>query len=205
VKFFVTVLSQLGHGSVTCRCDDGIVNTNTDHATVQGLRIQGPDFASQRAHAEAPGEVVRNLRFLLSAKELRELVSSEVARLDWQNPEVAGYLTRYPGYRPQVLLSILVLAYATQEFESEGISTACEKDFEFRTICSGRSVEPQELIKFRRGNRPLVEVVLARVLQQAVTRVQTRRLAKSVLADEPWFLAEAKRRLDLARHFDTLD
>jgi hypothetical protein len=171
----------------------------------QGLRIQACDFASQRAHLAEPGEVARDLHFLLSAKELRELVSSEVARLDWQNPEVVGYLTRYPGYRPQVLLSVLVLAYATQEFESEGISAACERDFEFRTVCSGKSVDPQELIKFRRANRPLVEVVLARVLQQAAVRIQTRRLTGSVLPDEPWFLAEARRRLDLARHFDTLD
>jgi len=181
------------------------VNTSIDYATVQGPRIQGRDFASQRPHPAGPGEVARDLHFLLSAKELRELVSSEVARLDWQNPEVAGYLTRYPGYRPQVLLSVLVLAYATQEFESEGISAACERDYDFRTVCSGRSVDPQELIKFRRANRPVVEVVLARVLQQAAVRIQTRRLTGSVLPDEPWFLAEARRRLDLARHFDTLD
>lgn len=170
-----------------------------------GLRRQGFDCARQRTHPARPGEVTRDLHFLLSAREWCELVASEVSRLDWQNPQVAGYLTRYPGYRPQVLLSVLVLAYATQELESEGISAACEKDFEFRSLCLGKSVDSQELIKFRRANRPLVEVVLARVLQQAAVRVQTRRFTGSALPDEPWFLAEATRRLDLARHFDTLD
>jgi hypothetical protein len=140
---------------------------------------------------------------------LRELVLSEIAKLDWQNPEVVGYLSRYPAYRPQVLLAVLAFAYAIGEYESDTISAACEQDRHFRALCEGRVVAAQDLIKFRRANRPLIEEVLKRVfcaLQPALGEGSGVALSRGIIpAGDEVCGAEASRRLDIARHFDTLD
>jgi len=163
------------------------------------------ELATQGTCEGRSAAVPRDLRACLSPKGLRELISVEVARLDWQNPDLVDYLKRHPGYRPQVLLSVLVFAYVTQEFESEAIAMACERDCEYQTLCYGSAIPAPDLIKFRRANRPLIEAVMARVLHQAVDPVQARRVGEFGSADGEHFLIEARRRLDIARHLDTVD
>ena len=154
---------------------------------------------------QLPGD----LRSWAGCTGLRELVLTEIAKLDWQNPEVVGYLSRYPAYRPQVLLSVLAYAYAIGEYESDCIAVACEQDGDFRALCDGRGVAAQDLVKFRRANRPLIEEVLKRVfcaLRPALCDASGVAFSRGITpADDQVYRTEAKRRLDIARHFDTLD
>ena len=155
---------------------------------------------------QLPGD----LRSWAGCTGLRELVLTEIAKLDWQNPEVVGYLSRYPAYRPQVLLAVLAYAYAIGEYESDCIAVACEQDGDFRALCDGKGgVAAQDLVKFRRANRPLIEEVLKRVfcaLRPALCDASGVAFSRGIIpADDQVCRTEAKRRLDIARHFDTLD
>jgi transposase len=141
----------------------------------------------------------------LDPELLRRVVENEVARLDWQNPEVVGYLSRYPEYRPEAMLRLLVFGYAIQEFESEGIAIGCRKDRGFQALCDGIPVPAQDLIKFRRANRPLIEAVLGRVFETVASSREGGSAVECGSAGEDPFLREARRRLDIARHFDTQD
>jgi len=103
------------------------------------------------------------------------------------------------------MLRLLAYGYAIQEFESEGIALGCEKDFDFRALNDGRAVKAQDLIKFRRGNRPLIEAVLEKVFRAAAERGHRFQADEKDSVKEDSFLKEARRRLDIARHFDTAD
>jgi hypothetical protein len=152
-----------------------------------------------------PGGFSTNGRGFVRPTDLREIVLEEVARLDWQNPEVVDYLSRYPDYHPQTLLSVLAFAYAMQDFESEGIASACDHNPDFQALSGGRMVRAQDLINFRRSNRALLEVVLGKVLRQASAVGRGRLTFDPDADDEEVYRLEARRRLDIARHFDSLD
>lgn len=185
-----------------CTWNDLAVITTIVNQSVRQARCE--DVGAGRRWGSG-GEIPGDLRVWLDPQSLRGVVEKEVARLDWRNPEVVGYLSRYPEYRPEAMLRLLVFAYAIQDFESEGIARNCWSDAGFQSLCDSKPVLAQDLIKFRRANRPLIEAVLGRVLRVAGTGDGALGRGETSSSGEDRFNKEARRRLDIARHFDTQD
>jgi hypothetical protein len=133
---------------------------------------------------------------------LLEWIEAEVEKLEWGGPEFLQYLQEHPEYRPKVMLALLAFSYATQVFESREIVGRCETDRVCRLICEGRVPSGQELRRFRRRNRNLLETLLARVVLRAL-RVKFDLDAIQIPSElERDLHRHAVVMLDVARHLD---
>jgi hypothetical protein len=132
-------------------------------------------------------------------------VEEEVGNLDWDNPEVTGYLQHHPDYQPKRLMSLLCYAYATEVFGSDEIVRLCYEDAIYRGLCQGRAPQKRELIRFRRENRGLLRGVLAYVFIRAVR--ERFDLGTTLIPPglKRLLLDNAVERLDTARHLDSME
>ncbi|HYG36886.1 MAG TPA: transposase [Clostridia bacterium] len=110
-----------------------------------------------------------------------------------------------PICQPKTLLAILVYAYATETFESEGIEHACKSDTAFRLLCDGTTPYARELTLFRRRNRGLLVTLLVRLFTRALREQFVLGEANLPLGLRHRLHEEAVERLDIARHMDTVD
>lgn len=98
-------------------------------------------------------------------KALVKLVLDAVQTVDSARlKEEAGKL---PGFRPQMLLTLLTYCYAARIYGSRDIEWAMVHDRTVRYICARTFPNWQTLRRFRRGNRDVIAECLTRVFKQA--------------------------------------
>jgi hypothetical protein len=143
-----------------------------------------------------------DLRDWANAETVSSWVVETVDGLAWSNPLVVSHLQRHPDYHPRALLRVLVYAYATGCTSSQTIAELCLVEAEFAQMCHGAAPFADELLRFRRRNRLLLESVLAAVYRRALAaRTGQFRTSDVVAAAD----RAAVSRLDLARHQDSPD
>ena len=106
------------------------------------------------------------------------------------------YVAGGERYRFQMILTLLVYAYARGVFESSEIESRCLSDKDFRYLATPDCPPPQVLRMFRRRERTQVRSALARLFQAI-----SQRLGGSSVVDGE---SEASRRLDAAIAADNL-
>jgi len=100
------------------------------------------------------------------------------------------------------LLVLLTFAYAQRMFGSTEIARTCRTNGAFSGICDGQMPVAEELWRFRRKNRPLLQQVLAGVFRRAICerfQIEASMVTPELEAD---LRCHALERLDLARHID---
>src|SRR4030095_2923055 len=107
--------------------------------------------------ARAPIQLPLDLSQWVAPEKLLACIKEDMSKLDRAEPENAEFFRMLPEKRPQVLLSLLLYAYATQVFGSEEIVEACHQKPVFKEICEGVPPFMHELEQFRRKHRPLLE------------------------------------------------
>jgi hypothetical protein len=137
----------------------------------------------------------------IAPEKLAAWVKEEAEKLGPERPEAHEFLRMLPETRPKVVLSLLVYAYATQVFSSEDIVQACHNNSVFRDLCNGEPAFPEELERFRRKHRILLENILAEILVRAVQEKYVD-IGKLPPGLEYSIFARAVDRLDTARHMD---
>ena len=122
-----------------------------------------------------------------------------------------------PGFRPQMMLTLLTYAYASSIYGSRDLELAMQTDRTIRYICARTFPDWQSIRRFRRRHRELVERCLTQVMAQA----RTLRLEETE-SEYPWLgtpgpaakaekelmgkaAAAARERLDTAALMDGAD
>ncbi len=126
----------------------------------------------------------------------------KIDALNWTNPELVEYLKRHPEYRPQGLLTVLTLAYATGVYASEDIEALCFKEEPFRSVAGKDIPTIPQIRRFRRENRGLLKWLLAETLKKALREKYA--LGDTLLPPglRRYLQELAVERLNLARHMD---
>jgi hypothetical protein len=135
--------------------------------------------------------------------QLRDWIMSDVATLNWTNPELMELLRKQPDFEPKALLNTMTFGYATGIFSAEEIARRCSEDPEFRGVRPKLPPIAGELKQFRQENRAMFKWCLANVITHAL---------KSQLIEGPgvilppglqrYIVENAIERLDIARHMD---
>jgi transposase len=146
-----------------------------------------------------------NLGRCLGEQALVKLVLDAVQTVD--SARLKEEASKTPGFRPQMLLTLLTYCYASKIYGSRDIEWAMVHDRTVRYLCARVFPDWQVLRRFRRHNRELLAQCLAYVFNQ----VWSVGLDESEAADfGQWFealiseqiRAEALHRLDLAALHD---
>lgn len=105
-----------------------------------------------------------DLSALVGEKSLVKLVFDAVQTLD---PEAVARAGRTcPGYRPQMMLSLLAYCYSVKRYGSQDIEDAMGVDRMVTYLCARSYPDWQSLRRFRRQQRDLLEQCLAYVMKQ---------------------------------------
>ncbi len=134
---------------------------------------------------------------------LRDWIMSDVATLNWTNPDLLELLRKHPGFEPKALLNTLTFGYAMGIFGAEEIARHCSEDPEFRGVRPKLPPIAAELKQFRKENRAMFKWCLANIITRAL---------KSQFIEGPdvilppglrrYIVENAIERLDIARHMD---
>jgi hypothetical protein len=168
-----------------------------DAATIE---MQMPEDTTQRDKLSIP----LDLSEWVPVSELRDWIMTDVATLDWTNPELIDLLRQFPDFEPKALLNTMTLGYATGIFAAEEIARRCSTDVEFRGARPKLPPVAVELKAFRRENRGVLKWALVKVITRAF---RTQFIDGDSFQNLPAglrraVLANASERLDLARHMD---
>jgi len=106
-----------------------------------------------------------DLSGLLGERGVLQLVLDAVQTLDHQSLEAEA--ARTPGFRPQMLLTLLAYCYATRRYGSRDIEWAMNHDRTVRYICAHVYPDWTLLRRFRRRNRERLVECLAQVFHKA--------------------------------------
>ena len=133
---------------------------------------------------------------------LLQWIQAEIESLDWSNPLLGQYLQAHPRFRPKMLLTLLLYAYATGVYASEDIAEQCYSNPAFRAICGPEAAASTEIERVRRENRGLLKRGLQQILKRALRERYS--LGDGLLPPglRPYVENAALARLDLARHLD---
>ena len=136
--------------------------------------------------------------------QLSEWILSDVATLDWINPELLEFLRQHPEFEPKALLNTLALAYATGVFGAEEISRQCSDNPDFRTVRPKLPPLVAEMQQFRKENRAVFKWCLAQVITRALKTQFNEGDDLDVLPPgvRRLVVENAIERLDIARHVD---
>lgn len=136
--------------------------------------------------------------------QLSEWILSDVATLDWINPELLELLRQYPEFEPKALLNTMTLAYATGIFGAEEISRQCSTNPDFRMVRPKLPPLASEMQQFRKENRGVFKWCLAQVLTRALkAQLKEGDEIDTLPAGLRRLVVEnAIERLDIARHMD---
>ena len=140
----------------------------------------------------------------VSVSQLRQWIMTDVATLDWTNPELLELLRQHPEFEPKALLNTMTLAYATGIFNAEEIVRRCSADLEFRAVRPKLPPLTAELKAFRKENRAILKWSLAKITTRAL---KTRFIEPETINVLPmglrrYVVENATERLDIARHMD---
>lgn len=138
----------------------------------------------------------------VESDSLRQWIQQDIDSFDWENPLLVQYLQTHPRYRPKMLLTLLLYAYATGVYASEDIAEQCYSAPAFRSICGPTAPAATEIEKFRRENRGLLKRGLQQILIRSLRKHFS--LGDGLLPPglRPHVENAALTRLDLARHLD---
>jgi hypothetical protein len=136
--------------------------------------------------------------------QLRDWIMSDVATLNWTNPELLELLRKHPDFEPKALLNTMTFAYATGVFGAEEIARRCSEDREFRGVRPKLPPISAELKQFRKENRAMFKWCLAKVITRALTSQFIERDSIETLPPglRRYVVENAIERLDIARHMD---
>src|SRR5688572_29917020 len=98
-----------------------------DTATIE---MQMPDATAERGVLSFP----LDLSEWVPVSQLREWIMTDVATLDWTNPDLMELLRQFTDFEPKALLNTMTLGYATGIFSAEEIARRCSTDVEFRRV-----------------------------------------------------------------------
>lgn len=115
-----------------------------------------------------PLDVPLDLSAWVAPETIAQWVREAVEKLDPAQPGVREFSLLAADQRPQVLLSVLLFAYATERFISSEIFGACHTHPVLKALCEGKPPFPDELEHFRRKNRQLLDRLLGNILKRAV-------------------------------------
>ena len=136
--------------------------------------------------------------------QLRDWIMSDVATLNWTNPELLELLRKHPDFEPKALLNTMVFAYATGIFGAEEVARHCSEDLEFRGVRPKLPPISEELKQFRKENRSVLKWCLAKVITRSLISQFIER--DSITALPPglrrYVVENVTERLDIARHMD---
>lgn len=168
-----------------------------DTATIE---MQMPDATAERGVLSFP----LDLSEWVPVSQLREWIMTDVATLDWTNPDLMELLRQFPDFEPKALLNTMTLGYATGIFSAEEIARRCSTDVEFRRVRPKLPPEATELKAFRRENRGMFKWALAKIITRAF---RTQLIDSDSFENLPLGLRRAVvdnagERLDIARHMD---
>jgi hypothetical protein len=109
-----------------------------------------------------------NLSEWVAPATLAAWVSDEVEKLDPAKAEAQQFQLEPPESQARELLRAVLYAYATQIYISEEIAAACRTDPILKALCEDKAPFPEELERFRRRHRSLLETLLGQILVRAV-------------------------------------
>ena len=139
-----------------------------------------------------------------SPAQLREWIMSDVATLNWTNPDLLELLRKEPDFEPKALLNTMTFGYVIGVFGAEEIARHCSEDPEFRGVRPKLPPVAEELKRFRKENRGAFKWCLANVIMRALKSQLVE--GNSIDALPPglrrYVVENAVERLDIARHMD---
>jgi hypothetical protein len=138
------------------------------------------------------------------ASQLRDWIMSDVATLNWTNPELLELLRKHPDFEPKALVNTLTFAYATGVFGAEEIARHCSEDLDFRGVRPKLPPITGELKEFRKENRGVLKWCLAKVITRSLISQFIERDSITTLPPglRRYVVENAIERLDIARHMD---
>ena len=105
------------------------------------------------------------------------------------------------GYRPQMLMLLIIHCYATGLYDSGKIEAVLEDDPTLRYICAGARPDAYAIQRFRHAHRDVIVQILARVAERAW---ELREGADAAADVPPDFHRDAARRIEQALFFDCI-
>lgn len=134
--------------------------------------------------------------------QLRDWIMSDVAALNWTNPDLLELLRKQPDFEPKALLNTMTFGYSIGVFGAEEIARNCSDDIEFRGVRPRLPPVAEELKRFRKENRGVFKWCLANV----ITRALKSQIVEVVETLPPglrrYVVENAVERLNIARHMD---
>jgi hypothetical protein len=136
--------------------------------------------------------------------QLRDWIMSDVATLNWTNPDLLELLRKQPDFEPKALLNTMTFGYAIGVFGAEEIARHCSEDPEFRGVRPKLPPVAEELKRFRKENRGVFKWCLAHVITRAL---KSQFIEGDTMHTLPpglrrYVVENAVERLDIARHMD---
>jgi hypothetical protein len=165
-----------------------------------------PIAADQTVFTErGPLDLPRDLRQWVPEDKLLAWITEEVESLEKTPPEsIPEFASLAAVPRARSMLCVLVLAYATSTLQSEDICHACHTKPAFRKLCGDQAPFRQEVDRFRREHRAMLEEALFLVVIRTV-KERFPRLDKLAPGIQHSIRHRVVDRLDSARHLDTWD
>jgi hypothetical protein len=105
------------------------------------------------------------------------------------------------GYRPQILMLLVIYCYATGLYDSGEIEASLEHDPALRYICAGTRPDAYAVQRFRHAHRDLIVQILARLVERAW---ELRGGADSASGIRPDFHGNAAQRIEQALFLDCI-
>lgn len=138
------------------------------------------------------------------AAKLRDWIMSDVATLNWTNPELLEFLRKNPEFEPKALLNTMTYAYAVGVLSAEDIVRRCSEDIDFRGVRPKLPPISDELKKFRKDNRAVMKWSLVNVISRALKSqfVEGEQMQTLPPGLQRLVIDNATERLELARHLD---
>ncbi len=139
-----------------------------DIPTQRGPGLNNSDTDPTIFIERPPLDIPLDLSAWVAPETIAHWIGEGLLTLDPGRPGVPEFSAIASEERPQVLLSVMLFAYATERFISSEISAACHSDRVLKKLCDGNPPFPDEIEHFRRKNRLLVEGLLGDILKRAV-------------------------------------
>jgi transposase len=108
--------------------------------------------------------VSSDLSRIVGEQALLKLALDSIQTLELGELQTAAL--RMPGFRPQMMLTLLTYCYSSSLYGSKDIEWALENDRTLRYICGRTRPDWQSLRRFRRQNRILLFQCLVYVMKQ---------------------------------------
>ena len=169
-----------------------------------GQPLQGADTNATIFLERPPLDLPLDLSAWVAPETIARWIREALENLDLPTAGVSDFSQLSTEQRPQILLSVLLFAYATERFISSEIFAACHTHPVLKAFCEGKAPFPDELEHFRRKNRLLLETLLGDIIKRAVREkfLPTDQLPPGL---QNSLQKRAVDQIDTARHLSTLE